>query len=214
MSTLLRDKDKEKTKTKSSQEKKKENIVQMSISAEKRLAESVQEVKPKREEWIHPFRNTPYMFVVPRNKTLHRNWLEEWSTLLLDWARKNRIIKISLDKLKLEPIFRCGEYQLDKSGFDLLINYMLKMDLVEWIDQKEKIIRIKWISNDELIDEIYRWAWNSGKTEIDVYQLMKEKGIWSNLNREELYSLLAEMVKKGKGAWLDKKKTIVELYFR
>lgn len=203
--------EKEKKSSKSEQIQAKKNKISMSL----RDTEIVEVKQNKQLLLQHPFENLPYMFVMPKNPEIKASWLKEWSNLVLQWAKDNKIHKISVNNLKTQEIFRSRDAHVAPDSIDEIIKYMIENKLAKWVDKRKRDIRFLWISQEELVDAIYRWAWREGRTEIDVYNLIKASNeVWSGLDRNELYELLIEFVKTGKGNWLNKDKTIVEVFYR
>ena len=171
------------------------------------------ETKEKKE--IFPeFRELVYMYTIPRNREMKEAWAKDWSDFVFKWAQFHKKLVISISDVRISPSFRYADSRLTVDAIREIFEFMVKNGLASWWGSEKNRIRIHWKSDEELVEEIYAWAWNSGKLILDVYQLISAEKFWSSLPPEFLYTLLEKLVKRKRARWYNKKKTIIEIKLR
>lgn len=179
------------------------------------LKEKESPVLIEKEEEIFPeFRELVYMYTVPRNREMKKAWAKDWSDFVFKWAQFHKRLVISISDIRNSPAFRYTDSRLTVVAIREIFEFMVEKGLASWWGSEKHRIRIHWKSDEELLEDIYSWAWNSGKLILDVYQLISAEKFWSSLPPEFLYTLLEELVKRKRAHWYNKKKTIVEIKLR
>lgn len=163
------------------------------------------------EDFFPPFREYAHMYFMPRNRELFESWLSEWSTFLLSWAAHHKKLVVSIDDIRKSPAFSYNEYTLSINSITTIFEHMVKQKYAKWLSDKKDRIRIFWLSDEALAEEIYKWAWKTGNSLLDVYKLLDSEQYWSSLPPEYLEHLLDLLVKSGKARWISKEKRIVEI---
>jgi len=169
----------------------------------------------KMEVEIFPeFRDLAYMYAVPKNKEMKESWAKDWADFIFKWAQFHKKLVVSISDISNSHAFRYGESRLSVDAINEIFKFMVQKGLASWWGQEKNRIRIHWKSDDELLEDIYFWAWRSGKLMLDVYQLISAEEFWSSLPPEFLHTLLEKLVKRKRARWYNKKKTIVEIKLR
>ena len=176
--------------------------------------EKITQISKAEEEIFPEFRDLAYMYAVPKNKEMKESWAKEWADFIFKWAQFHKKLVVSISDISNSHAFRYGESRLNVDAIDEIFRFMVRKGLASWWGQEKNRIRVHWKSDDELLEDIYFWAWRSGKLMLDVYQLISAEEFWSSLPPEFLHTLLEKLVKRKRARWYDKKKTIVEIKLR
>ncbi len=134
----------------------------------------------------------------PENKKNdYKEWLEEWSKIMFDFAKieKKHVIYVQ-ELLNRKP------FQDLRTGKEAIIDIgdsLAKKKLAIWVVKKEKL-RVYWKSLDEWAGVIYDWAYKNAKTEpLFVYDLKEEHESFSDLPEDEFPEIFKILEKQKKG---------------
>ncbi|MGQ4833207.1 MAG: hypothetical protein ACP6IS_04830 [Candidatus Asgardarchaeia archaeon] len=204
-----REKAKEKLKIRSTTKEKIKKI------AETTTTQAIQKNKVEHfEDFFPSFREYAHMYFMPKNKELYESWLSEWSNFIVTWAMHHKKLIVSIDDIQKSVAFSYKEYRLSIKSIITIFEYLVKQKLAEWVDDKKERIRVFWLSDEALTEEIYKWAWKTGTLLLDVYKLINAEKYWSVLPPEYLEKLLFLLVRTGKAKWVSKEKRIIEIKLR
>ncbi|MCD6380960.1 MAG: hypothetical protein J7L50_01370 [Candidatus Odinarchaeota archaeon] len=176
-----------------------------------RLKEEVEEVPKKPNEIFPDFKGLKFMYILPLNDELKREWLEEWAQFIMEWARFHEKFLIDVEDLLSSEAFSSGDVSLGMREVRALFEYLVEKGMAEWYGKGKRQIILYWLSLEKVLEDIFRWAIETGRVEIDVYTLLNSEEPWSNLPPEKLYTILCMMVKKKRARWLNRKKSIIEI---
>nr|MDO8086279.1 hypothetical protein [Candidatus Sigynarchaeum springense] len=162
-------------------------------------------------DWLDDVRYEFMYNPPPENKKAdYKEWLDEWSKIMFDFAKIEKKHAIYVQELLNRKPF-----QALRTGKDAIINIgddLVKKRLAIWVVKKEKL-RVYWKSLDEWAGVIYDWAFKNAKTEpLFVYDLKEEHESFSDLPEEEFPEIFKILEKQKKGKMVkssDKKLAIV-----
>jgi hypothetical protein len=162
-------------------------------------------------EWLDDVRYE-FMYSPPSasNKENYKEWLEEWSKILFDFARieKKHVIYVQ-ELLKAKPF---SEIRGGKDAIIGIGNELSQKKLAVWIVKKEKL-RVYWKSMDEWAGALYNWAFENGKSEpMLAFDFKDANQDFSTLPDEEFPQIFKILEKQKKGHVVktsDKKVAIV-----
>ncbi len=149
-------------------------------------------------DWLDDVRYEFMYNPPPENKKEdYKEWLEEWSKIMFDFAKieKKHVVYVQ-ELLNRKPFqgLRKGKGAIIEIGDSLA-----KKKLAIWVVKKEKL-RVYWKSLDEWACIIYDWAFKNAKTEpLFVYDLKEEHEIFSDLPEEEFPEIFKILEKQKKG---------------
>lgn len=149
-------------------------------------------------DWLDDVRYEFMYNPPPENKKSdYKEWLEEWSKIMFDFAKieKKHVIYVQ-ELLNRKPFqgLRTGKEAIIDIGDNLA-----KKKLAIWVVKKEKL-RVYWKSLDEWASVIYDWAYKNAKTEpLFVYDLKEEHESFSDLPEEEFPEIFKILEKEKKG---------------
>ncbi|MBD3186657.1 hypothetical protein GF325_07525 [Candidatus Bathyarchaeota archaeon] len=141
-----------------------------------------------------------FMFSEPGGKKKsddYKEWLEEWSKVLFDFASisKRHIIYVQ-DLLDQEPF---NKLRKRKETIDQVCKHMVKKEVAEWLKKKEKL-RVYWKTLDEWARIIYQWAYDNMITEpLFIFNLKEAGEDFSTIPVEEFEDIFKILEKQGKG---------------
>lgn len=162
-------------------------------------------------EWLDDVRYE-FMYNPPSTskKEDYKEWLDEWSKILFDFARieKKHVIYVQ-ELLKVKPF---SEIRGGKDAILGIGNHLAQKKLAVWIVKKEKL-RVYWKSMDEWASTIFNWAFENGKSEpMLVFDFKDANQDFSTLPDDEFPRLFKILEKQKKGHVVktsDKKVAIV-----
>ncbi|MBN2153046.1 MAG: hypothetical protein JW839_16455 [Candidatus Lokiarchaeota archaeon] len=149
-------------------------------------------------DWLDDVRYEFMYNPPPENKKSdYKEWLDEWSKIMFDFAKieKKHVIYVQ-ELLNRKPFqaLRTGKEAIIDIGDDLA-----KKRLAIWVVKKEKL-RVYWKSLDEWAGVIYDWAYKNAKTEpLFVYDLKEEHESFSELPEDEFPEIFKILEKQKKG---------------
>ncbi|MHA1626407.1 MAG: hypothetical protein ACTSYT_00730 [Candidatus Asgardarchaeia archaeon] len=176
-----------------------------------RLKEKVEEAPEKTKEVFPDFKGLKFMYILPSNDELKKEWLEEWTQFILEWARFHEKFLIDVEDLLSSEAFSSDDVSLGMREVRALFEYLVEKGVAEWYGKGKRQIILYWLSMENVLEGVFRWALETGKVEVDVYTLLNSKKPWSKLPPEKLYTVLCMMVKKKRARWLNRKKSIIEI---
>lgn len=149
-------------------------------------------------DWLDDVRYEFMYNPPPENKKNDfKEWLEEWSKIMFDFAKieKKHVIYVQ-ELLNRKP------FQTLRTGKEAIIEIgdcLAKKKLAIWVVKKEKL-RVYWKSLDEWAGMIYDWAYKNAKTEpLFVYDLKEEHESFSDLPEDEFPEIFKILEKQKKG---------------
>ncbi len=149
-------------------------------------------------DWLDDVRYEFMYNPPPENKKNDfKEWLEEWSKIMFDFAKieKKHVVYVQ-ELLNRKP------FQALRTGKDAIIEIgdcLAKKKLAIWVVKKEKL-RVYWKSLDEWAYVIYDWAFKNAKTEpLFVYDLKEEHEPFSDLPEDEFPEIFKILEKQKKG---------------
>jgi hypothetical protein len=149
-------------------------------------------------DWLDDVRYEFMYNPPPENKKNdYKEWLEEWSKIMFDFAKieKKHVIYVQ-ELLNRKP------FQTLRTGKEAIIDIgesLAKKKLAIWVVKKEKL-RVYWKSLDEWAGVIYDWAYKNAKTEpLFVYDLKEEHEAFSDLPEDEFPEIFKILEKERKG---------------
>nr|MDO8112455.1 hypothetical protein [Candidatus Sigynarchaeota archaeon] len=149
-------------------------------------------------EWLDDIRYE-FMYNPPSEskKNDYKEWLEEWSKIMFDFAKieKKHVIYVQ-ELLNTKPFLAL------RTGKDSIIEIgecLIKKKLAIWVVKKEKL-RVYWKSLDEWANLIYDWAYKNARTEpLFIFNLKEENECFSDLPEEEFPEIFKILEKQKKG---------------
>ncbi|MHA1506123.1 MAG: hypothetical protein ACTSR0_02895 [Candidatus Asgardarchaeia archaeon] len=173
--------------------------------------EKVEEVPEKPKEIFPDFKGLKFMYTLPLNDELKREWLEEWTQFIVEWARFHGKFLVDVEDVLSSEAFSSDDISLGIREVKALFEYLVEKGVAEWYGEGKRQIILYWMSVENIVESVFRWAIETGKVEVDVYTLLNSEEPWSRLPPEKLYSILCMMVKKRRARWLNRKKSIIEI---
>ncbi len=136
-----------------------------------------------------------YMFHIP-NKTKNPNdfesWVNEWSKILFDYAKYAILHILYLRQLYTEAPF--SKFENRKQAIKEISNWLVKQDLARWLSKKKEKLRVYWKTLDLMAEEIYDWAYDSGKLEpILIYEIREAKKEFNGLPKDEFEKIFEKL---------------------
>ncbi|MHA1682754.1 MAG: hypothetical protein ACTSUE_17580 [Promethearchaeota archaeon] len=151
-------------------------------------------------DWLDDIRYE-FMFSEPMGKKEkdadYKEWLEEWSKVLFDYATISRkhIVYIQ-ELLNIEPFSKL------RNRRDIVLKiclHMIKKELAEWLIKKEKL-RVYWKTLDEWAQVIYKWAYDDMRTDpLFIFDFKEEGEEFSDLPDEDFAKIFKILEKQKKG---------------
>ncbi|MCD6513980.1 MAG: hypothetical protein ACTSSP_12805 [Candidatus Asgardarchaeia archaeon] len=204
-------KEKEKIKDKTVKEKERASI-------EEKVIMTTEKALPKitiEEEEIFPeFRELVHMYYIPKNKDLLEHWLKEWGDFLIKWASFHKKLIVGIKDIQESKAFEFNKHKLSLNAIVKIFEYLVNNKLATWIDKQKLRIRILWKTDEEIAEDIYKWAWQTGFLILDVYQLFKSEEYWSSLPPEYLEKIIYLLVERKRAEWISKNKKIIRIKLR
>jgi hypothetical protein len=150
-----------------------------------------------------------WMYGIPPRESDLMLWTEEWGDYLLQWAEANKIHVLSIATFISEPPFKDMRSKVD--AFRVISEGLIDKRVAEWVDKKERQIRVYWKPLEDWADEVYTWSLKTGKLRLDVKSMVIQEAAqdFSRLPEDDLYKILAIMVTRGLADWVDKKRGAV-----
>ncbi|HME54616.1 MAG TPA: hypothetical protein VKM55_20565 [Candidatus Lokiarchaeia archaeon] len=149
-------------------------------------------------EWLDDVRYE-FMYNPPpeKKKSEYKEWLDEWSKVIFDFAKieKKHVIYV-------QELLNSSPFSNLRSGKNAIVdigNSLTKKKLAIWVVKKEKL-RVYWKSLDEWASGIYDWAYKNSKTEpLFIYDLKEEHEPFSDLPENEFPAIFKILEKQNKG---------------
>jgi hypothetical protein len=149
-------------------------------------------------EWLDDVRYE-FMYNPPpeKKKNEYKEWLDEWSKVIFDFAKieKKHVIYV-------QELLNCAPFSNLRSGKNAIVNLgesLTKKKLAIWVVKKEKL-RVYWKSLDEWATGLYDWAFKNAKTEpLFVYDLKEEHEPFSDLPEDEFPAIFKILQTQNKG---------------
>ena len=149
-------------------------------------------------EWLDDVRHE-FMYNPPpeKKKNDYKEWLDEWSKVIFDFAKieKKHVIYV-------QELLNRSPFSNLRSGKSAIVNIgdnLTKKKLAIWVVKKEKL-RVYWKSLDEWATGIYDWAYKNGKTEpLFIYDFKEEHEEFSDLPEDEFPAIFKILEKQNKG---------------
>jgi len=169
-------------------------------------AEQVTEVVKSNYEKLldlHPWLEQPqygFMFAMPnakKNKKDFESWQEEWSQVLLDYARVALLHIMYPKNLLTEKPF--NKFQDRNKSVEALTETLVNKKIAEWLDRKKEMLRIYWKSLEEWAGLLADWARDTGKTEpIIMAEIRESEEEFKDLPEDDLKKIFKILEKQKK----------------
>jgi hypothetical protein len=149
---------------------------------------------------------TEWMYGIPTRDEDRKLWAEEWADYLLEWTENNKIHILSLATFISEPPFKDLRNKVD--AFRDIAEVLVKKEVAEWVDKKQRQLRVYWKPLEDWMDILYQWALKTGKLRLDVKSIVIQEADedFASLPEKDIHIVLALLVKKGLAEWIDEKK--------
>jgi len=149
-----------------------------------------------------PLINKAFFYVRPHERFLE-SWLKKWGEIVLIYCGKNNKFVVSLDELAVEFPFSSTKLNKSLSRDDLkkIVGKLVESGKAKWLDTKQEVALIYWISPSYIIDRILLHSREIGFKYITLHLLDK---VFPDLPLEEKIALLNTIVTKNKGVWIKK----------
>ncbi len=175
-------------------------------------ANSVQESipAPTERDFVLPswgnIEETEWMYGIPPREEDKEMWAEEWADYVLEWMESKKMHILSLATFISEPPFKDLRNKVD--SFKIVTQKLVEKEVAEWVDKKERQLRVYWRPLEDWADILYQWALKTGKLRLDVKSIVIQevKEDFASLPEKDIHTVLALMVKKGRASWVDEKK--------
>lgn len=159
--------------------------------------------------WI----KVPWVYVTPKLEAQKRNWLDNWTSLLLDYCHTTITHVITLEEIRRLHPFKNKDNgrSLSLEQLKQVIYDLEEKKLARWLEPEIRA-RIYWKTNEVFAQELYNYMINTGKA-IEYWTLLdlkKEYQEWSNLPLDELRAVIDVLVNKKLAKWLDSEKTTIQ----
>lgn len=157
-------------------------------------------------EWIEE-PQYGFMYSMPHPKKAKEDfesWREEWSQVLLDYARVGTFHIIFPKQLLTEKPF--NQFVNRKKSIDELCDALIEKDLAEWLGNKRKRekLRVYWKSLDEWKTIIEQWAYNNAIFDVIMVPDIRKSGQeFALLPVEDLYSIFRSLEKNHKATMIE-----------
>lgn len=157
-------------------------------------------------EWVEEAQYG-FMYSMPHHKKAKedfQSWREEWSQVLLDYARVGTIHIIFPKRLLTEQPF--NKFTNRKDSISELCDALIEKDLAEWVGNKRKKdeLRVYWKSVDEWVTLIEKWAYDNAIFDIImVPDIRKSNEEFALLPMEDLWYIFRKLEKEHKGEMVE-----------
>ena len=145
-----------------------------------------------------------FMYAIPDKKQSpsdYQSWRSEWAKVLFDYAKLTILHLIYLRKIHTEKPF--SNFQNREGAIKEIAEELIDQKLAKWISKNKDSLRIYWKTLDIWADEIYEWAYESGKLEpILIFEIREAKQEFSTLPREDVEEIFKKLAKDRKGVIL------------
>lgn len=143
------------------------------------------------------------MYVKPKNPYHVESWLEEWSKLLLDYAKQKELFGMDVNELAESYPFA----KLSLENLKEILDFAVKKGLAEWADEDKKFIKLRWRTIPGWARKLYQMGIKEGYPRYDMFQLIDTFGMFP----EDVRAIFDYMVKNGLAKYLGKTKKVIEL---
>lgn len=182
-----------------------------SIKQEMAAEQAVQEKTPyEKLVELHDWIEQPqyeFMYAMPHPKKAKQDfesWREEWSQVLLDYARIGTLHMIFPKRLLTEKPF--NKFIDRKKSVLELCEALVEKDLAKWVGNKKKKdeLRVYWKSLEEWTSIIEQWAYNNAIFDvIMVPDIRKSKQEFALLPVEDLKVIFRKLEKMNKATMIE-----------
>jgi hypothetical protein len=149
---------------------------------------------------------TEWMYGIPARDEDRKLWAEEWADYLLEWTENNKVHILSLATFISEPPFKDLRNKVD--AFRDIAEVLVNKEVAEWVDKKQRQLRVYWKPLEDWMDILYQWALKTGKLRLDVKSIVIQEADedFASLPEKDIHIVLALLVRKGLAEWIDEKK--------
>lgn len=142
-----------------------------------------------------------FMYTIPDKKqdpSDYESWRGEWAKVLFDYAKFAIIHIIYFRKIHTEKPF--SNFQNREAAIKEIAEELIDQKLAKWLSKNKDSLRIYWKTLDIWAEEIYEWAYESGKLEpILMFEIREAKQEFSTLPKEEVEEIFKKLAKERKG---------------
>jgi hypothetical protein len=156
-------------------------------------------------------KESEWMYHIPKAEKERRLWAEEWSDFLLEWMKGSGVHVLSLSMLIDEDPFKDILGKID--AFLQFGNTLVEKGVAEWLDKKQKQLRVYWRPLEEWSALMYQWALKTGNLRLDVKSLVIQEAQedFATLPETDLHAALSLMVQDNFAEWVDKKRGAIRI---
>ncbi|MHA1619488.1 MAG: hypothetical protein ACTSVZ_09410, partial [Promethearchaeota archaeon] len=183
------------------------NEIKLEVAQEQKvIVKTTYEKLVELHEWIEEAQYG-FMYSKPHPKKAKndfQSWREEWSQVLLDYARVGTIHIIFPKRLLTEEPF--NKFVNRKDSISELCEALIDKDLAKWVGNKRKKdeLRVYWKSVDEWTTIIEQWAYDNAIFDIIMIpDIRKSKEEFALLPIEDLRYIFQKLEKNHKGTMVE-----------
>ncbi len=171
-----------------------EEVAAEYIIAEKSPYEKLIEL----HEWIE-LPQYGFMYSIPnkkKNREDFQSWKDEWSQVLLDYAKVGTFHIIFVKRLLTESPF--NKFTNRKNAINELAEGLIEKNLGKWVKKKEAL-RVYWKSIEEWVSVIEDWAHDHAIFDvIMIPDIRNSEQEFASLPVEDLREIFKKIEKQGK----------------
>jgi hypothetical protein len=178
---------------------------------EKPLFERILEI----HKWLNEKRYG-FMYSYPDPKKAKQDfasWLDEWTKVVMDYARLGKNHTIYPKAMAGEEPFR--RFEKPKDAIQYILEELIKRNYGEWLDKKKEAMRVHWKSRDEWANLIVEWAKSEGIWDpILIPDIRQSAEEFASLPDDEIKIIFEMLAKKGLGRFItiDKGEFAIQLH--
>ncbi|MEM2141776.1 MAG: hypothetical protein QXS20_06590 [Candidatus Thorarchaeota archaeon] len=152
-----------------------------------------------------------HMYSIPSDEKSIASWASEWADFVNDWMRSRGIHILSRSTFMSEIPFR--EFSRRIEAYSLIGDHMVRTGAAKWLDRDHTRLRVYWKSLEDWVDEIYKWALDTGNMLLDVKSIVIQERdqVFSSLPEDELHLIMERLVDRKQATWVDQRLGAVKL---
>ena len=167
-------------------------LIEEELSPYEKLVESYPWLEETRYEYMYHIPNKT------KNPNDYKSWQNEWAKVLFDYAKYAILHILYLRQLHTEAPF--SNFENRKEAIKEIADKLVNQDLAQWLSKKKEKLRIYWKTLDLWAEEIYEWAYESGKLEpVLIYEFRAAEMEFSSLPKEDFEKIFEILSQNGKG---------------
>ncbi|MHA1733508.1 MAG: hypothetical protein ACTSU5_16290 [Promethearchaeota archaeon] len=154
--------------------------------------EKVRELHP----WIAEERYE-FMYAIPEDKKgrHYREWMEEWSKVLFDYAKEAVLHVLYTKELATEPPF--ANFREREGAILDISEHLVKKKLARWMTKKKESLRVYWRSIEEWAEKMVEWARENALLDpVLVSDIREAEQPFSSLPEDDLLTVFKTLKKQ------------------